>query len=71
MARACLNLETDKRPPLTFYAFGGMDSPRKCGVSSISSREVAGNQVQSTTRITEFLVVDKSSVILVKWPKFR
>ena len=27
--------------------------------------------LQSTTRITEFLVVDKSSVILVKRPKFR
>ena len=27
--------------------------------------------IQLTTRITEFLVVDKSSVILVKWPKFR
>ena len=27
--------------------------------------------IQSTTRITEFLVVDKSSVILVKRPKFR
>ena len=27
--------------------------------------------IQSTTRITEFLVVDKSSVILVKQPKFR
>ena len=27
--------------------------------------------IQSTTRITEFLVVDKLSVILVKRPKFR
>ena len=27
--------------------------------------------VQSTTRITDFLVVDKSSVILVKRPKIR
>ena len=27
--------------------------------------------IQSTTRIMEFLVVDKSSVILVKRPKFR
>ena len=28
-------------------------------------------QVQSTTRTTEFFVVGKSSVILVKQPKFR
>ena len=27
--------------------------------------------IQSTTRITDFLVVDKSSVILVKRPKIR
>ena len=27
--------------------------------------------IQSTTRITDFLVVDKSSVILVKQPKIR
>ena len=32
---------------------------------------VGKTQIQSTTRITEFLVVDKSSVILVKRPKFR
>ena len=33
----------------------------------------AGNfdLIQSTTRITDFLVVDKSSVILVKRPKIR
>ena len=27
--------------------------------------------IQATTRITDFLVVDKLSVILVKWPKIR
>ena len=29
------------------------------------------HDIQSTTRIVEFLVVDKSSVIVVKRPKFR
>ena len=29
------------------------------------------NTIQSTTSITDFLVVDKSSVILVKRPKIR